>query len=313
MNEHGHDTLSDVPVEQLIRAADYFQYLPGPVMAFDPQDILVACNRAAAHLHGCDSEEVIGSHLFLYFPPEAADALACAIEATRSNGAWQGQLPILAAGYTVRIADVRMVAVGGTVAMMYTDVTDHERTSQATREAIRWAAIRDTALAAIDSLTSPLPAWADQVRRFAAGSSSAFGSTIDQGAGSTVLVAGFGPMVRKVLEAFLERCDYLTVSAEYPQEAAELLRRHGNRIRAAVLGPETSSDTLHELRRYRPLLPAVTIGWERSIATALPYPVEPADLIRGVAEAVATDFWNESLVDEPVEQQEFMVSSRVVG
>ena len=35
MPDLSHDTIADVPVEQLIRTADYFRHLPDPALAFD--------------------------------------------------------------------------------------------------------------------------------------------------------------------------------------------------------------------------------------------------------------------------------------
>jgi CheY-like chemotaxis protein len=312
MSDLGHDTITDVPVEQLIRAADFFQHLPEPALAFDGRNKLLACNRAAADLHGLRPADAAGSDLFPLFPPEAAHLLARAVEAVRTAGGWKGELPILAAGYHVRTADVRMAAIGECVVMVYEDVTDHGA-AHVTREAVRWSAIRDAALAAIESLPAPLPAWAEQVRRFAVGAAAAVDSPIDRGAGRTVLLVGFGPLVRTVLEAFLERCAYLTVAAEHPTEAVDLLRQHRDRVRAVVLGPNAPADALEDLHRTRPLLPAVAVGGDHPAATRLAYPAEPTALIRAVAEAVADDQLNDALtvstvVDQTVARPNFIVS-----
>ena len=307
MSDRNSDTIADEPVEHLIRAAGYFQNLPDPALAFDRGNKLAACNQAAADLHGVHPDDARGLDLFPLFPPEAAHDLARAVEATRTGGGWQGELPILGAGYRVRTADVRMAAVGEYVVMVYADVTDRGP-AHATREAVRWEAIRDAAVATVESLAAPLPAWAEQVRRFAVGAAAAVESPIDHGVGRTVLVVGFGPLVRAVLEAFLERCAYHTVVADHPAEAVALLRRHRDRVRAVVLGPDAPANTLADLHRGRPLLPAVAVGADFRPATRLPYPAEPADLIRAVAEAVADDQRNDALAQVPVERPNFIHS-----
>lgn len=307
MAAYDPDTIADTPAEHLIRAHCYLN-LPEPSLAFDRRDKLVACNRAAADLHGLDPADAAGLDLFTFFPPEAAHDLARAIAACQTDGGWQGELPVLAAGYRVRTADVRMAAVRDYVAVVYTDVTDRGPASRDAREAVRWAAVREMALAAVEEQPAPLPAWADQARRFAVGAAAAVESAIDRGVGRAVLVAGFGPVLRRVVGAFLERCDYRVVAAEHPSEAGELTARNRDRVRAAVLGPDADPRTVAALHRVRPLLPVVTLGWSHRAAAQLPYPAEPGDLIRAVAEAVAADQEHDSLVGDVDESPNFIVS-----
>jgi hypothetical protein len=307
MTDHLPDTIADTPADHLIRAHCYLN-LPEPSLAFDRRDKLVACNRAAADLHGINPSDAPGLDLFLFFPPEASGDLARAVAACLADGGWQGELPILAAGYEVRTANVRMATVGDLVAVVYADVTDRGQSARTAHEAIRWAAMQEFALAALDDLPAPLPIWAEQVRRFAVGAAWAVESAIDRGAGRTVLVTGFGPVLTRVLEAFLERCEYLVVSADHPAEAIALTDRHRDRVRAAVLGPAATAVSVAQLHRVRPLLPVVAVGWEHRAATNLPCPVEPADLIRAVAEAVASDHENDVHVGESAEQPNFIRS-----
>lgn len=307
MSTHHDDTLTDVPVEHLLHAADYFEHLPQPAVVFNRRDKLVACNRAAADLHGIAAADVPGLDLFPFFPPEAADQLARGIHAARTGGGWQGELPILTAGYDVRTAQVKMAVIGEQMALLYTNVAARPQGRRVGREATRWAATRDLAVAVVDSLPAPEPEWAEQVRAFVVGSATAVESVIDHGVGRTVLVAGFHPVVRKVLEAFLERCDYLTVSADHPTEGSDLLVRHRERVRAVVLGPEADADTLDDLHRFRPLLPAVLVGWANESGVGLPYPAQPTALVRAVAEAVAADQEHDALTDE-VEIPNFIVT-----
>ena len=307
MSTHHDDTLTDVPVEHLLHTADYFEHLPQPAVVFNRHDQVVACNRAAADLHGGTPADVVGRDVFLCVPPEAADQLARGIRAARTDGGWQGELPVLTAGYDVRTAQVKMAVIGEQTAMLYTDVAARPRGRRVGREATRWAAVRDLAVAVVDSLPAPQPEWAEQARALVVGSAAAVESVIDHGVGRTVLVAGFHPVVRKVLEAFLERCDYLTVSADHPAEAADLLVRHRERVRAAVLGPETDADTLDDLHRFRPLLPAVLVGWTNESGVGLSYPAQPPALVRAVAEAVASDEGLDVPADE-VEIPNFIVT-----
>ncbi|MEO2091849.1 MAG: PAS domain S-box protein [Gemmataceae bacterium] len=297
------DTLPDVSVSQLLVTSETFQQLPHPALAFDRAGRLALWNKAVIAFHGLNPDTVGGLDVCQLFPPEAADRLAAAVVHARESG-WQGVLPVLASGNEVRMAEVRMAVIGEQVVARYRDVTDRERVRWNRRSARRWVILQDLAAAVVDELSSPRPVWAVQVRRLLTGAAVAFDSVIDQGAGRTVLVAGFHSPEQKVVAAFLDRCQYRTLVVDHAEEAAGLLDDHRGVVRAVVLGPLARPFVLSDLRADHPNLPAVLVGWERG-AGRLPYPVAAARLVRGVAVAVGAGEMDLAACDECDEAADF--------
>jgi hypothetical protein len=302
------ETLSDVPVDHLIQT-DCFLNLPQPALAFDLQGQLVAYNRAAAVLHGIrPSDTAKGPSLAQFFPTDATFQLTRAIGAVRTRGEWRGILAITAADNVPRIAEFGLAKIGERIIATYTDVTDRALVPTEPREVTRWEAIRKNVKAFWMEMPSPMPQWVHDAIHFCSAAEPAFDSVIDQGAGRTVLLVGFGPVMQQILTAFLERCHYLTVEVEHPSYAKDVLAHHKDWVRTAVLGPNATPDTLADLHRVRPLLPVVTLGWESNEETNLPVAVPPTVFVRAVAEAVGTDHLNDVLSECEFNFPDFTVS-----
>lgn len=298
------DTLADVPVSDLIRA-ECFHHLPQPALLFDPSGRLLECNRAAAELHSVRPNNEGGLHIEMFFPPDVVTQLTFAIGTVRTKGDWQGVLTITTAGNVHRTAQFGLAEIAGLIIATYVDVTNRGYEKQERREETRWT---DTAnnIRAVVREADPAP-WAIQAANFVAGADEAFQSIIDRGSGRTVLIAGFGPVMHQVLEAFLGRCQYLTVGAELPS-VADKLSQNIEYVRTAILGPNASEDAVFAIRRRRPLLPIVTVGWKGPSTTPLTVLVEPKDFVRAVAESVGEDHLNDALAECGFDFPDFTIS-----
>lgn len=301
------DTWTDVPASQLIQT-DCFHDLPQPALAFDGGGQLVAFNAAAATLRGIRVNETDGLCCGLFFPLEAAYPLARAIATVWSQGEWRGALSVVMADGATRTAMFGMVQIGDRIIATYSDPTEHEPNRSERREVVRWEAVRRNVVAFTLEMARPLPPWVVQAARFTERADEAFDSVIDQGAGRTVLLVGFGPVMQQILTAFLERCQYVAVGVDYPSQVLDTLKRHVDRVRTAVLGPNATPDTISELHRLRPLLPVVTVGWDSSADWDLPLTVEPSDFVRAVAESIAIDHLNDGGAGYGFDYPDFTIS-----
>ena len=300
------DTLADVPISDLIRA-ECFHHLPQPALVFDPSGRLLECNRAAAELHGVRPNAEGGLHIEMFFPPDVVTQLTIAIGTVRSKGDWRGILTITTAGNVHRTAQFGLAEIAGQIIATYVDVTNRSYEKQERREETRWIDVSNNIRAIVrESIPAPAP-WAIQAAKFVDGASEAFESIIDRGSGRTVLISGFGPVMHQVLEAFLGRCQYLTVGAELPL-VADALSQNIEYVRTAILGPNASEDTVFAVRRLRPLLPVVTVGWEGRSTTTRPVSVEPKDFVRAVAESVGEDHLNDTLAECGFDFPDFTIS-----
>ncbi len=254
---------------------------PDAILAFDPLDRIVAWNPAAERLYLMPGEQAVGQSVWLLVPRKKSRPWARAVEAVRTAGHWAGELVTLAANGAVRAVDARWaVADDGVIVAAHSDAGDRRQQDSLARRGERWAAVRAVAGAAADALPPAAGPARDLLARAGHGADPVANGAIYHGAGAWVLVAAADPLARELARALLDAAGYTVAAAADPAEAGRQAAALRDRLRAAAVGfgPDTPAVT-RELHRYRPLLPVVPADG----------PLDPAALLREVAEAVGRD------------------------